>query len=250
MGFDDISARLKSRKEAQQAATPQAKPMDFSESYRIRAKMVGVLLHDARMNAARSVEDCARLLHVTSQQIEAWEFGDIVPSLPQLELLAYYLDVPVSHFWGTQTLEEDRHTVTSAQDEYLALRDRMVGALLRKAREDNSISIEDLSSSSGIPVATILHYELGELSLPMHELSVLASGVKKNMAYFLEGSSHVGEWLSQQEQWKHFADMSQELREFAASPKNVGYIEIAHMLSKMPTDKLRVIGESFLDITM
>ncbi len=84
----------------------------------------------------------------------------------------------------------------------------------------------------------------------MHELTVLANAVKKNVNYFLESSSHIGEWLETREEWKHFTDLPDDMRRFAANPLNLGFIEIAMMLSQMPTDRLRRIGESMLDITM
>ena len=123
MDFKDVSARFKkTRESAEQEVQPQ-KHYDPAESFRIRGKMIGVL------------EECARKLQVTPEQVERWELGDDTPSLPQLELLAYYLDVPVTHFWGTSTLEASEHDYSRVQMEYLALRDRMVGALLRQARE-------------------------------------------------------------------------------------------------------------------
>jgi transcriptional regulator with XRE-family HTH domain len=244
----DVSARFKNVSgKAQEVAQP--KPMDFDESYRIRAKMVGVLLRDARVSAGRTLDDCARLLNVSAEQIEAWELGDSVPSLPQLEILAYFLDVPVSHFWGMETLEGDAQR-NDAQREYILLRDRMIGALLRQAREEANVGLEDISGQTGLPADVITAYELGERSLPMHELTVLASAVKKNVSYFLESGSHVGQWLEMKEKWKHFADLPDDVREFAANPLNLGFIEIAIMLSQMPTDRLRRVGESVLNITM
>jgi transcriptional regulator with XRE-family HTH domain len=251
MDFKDASARFKKMREGQEPEAAATKPVDFAESYRIRAKMVGVLLRDARINAGRSIEGCAQMLKIAPQEFEAWEYGDSAPSLPQLELIAYYLGVPVSHFWGTETLEASQDKSIDAQTEYLALRNRMVGALLRQARQEINLSVEDLSQASGLPIEQINSYELGEISLPMHELTVLASGVKKNIRYFLESSSHVGEWLEIREEWKHFADLPDDVRRFAANPRNLGFINIAFMLSQMPTDKLREIGESMLnDITM
>src|SRR5690606_35033298 len=120
--------------------------------------------------------DCARVLRIDVRELESWEFGDSVPSLPQLELLANYLDVPVSHFWGTEILSSEETRRSDIQKEYLALRDRMIGALLRQAREDASLSIDDLSATSHVPAARITQYELGELPMPVHELSVLANG--------------------------------------------------------------------------
>jgi transcriptional regulator with XRE-family HTH domain len=248
--MQDFSARFKKVKGSQEAA--QARPMDFTESYRIRAKMLGVLIRDARQSAARTVEDCARLLRVSPQEVEAWEYGDQSPSLPQLEILAYYLGVPVSHFWGMETITTDgEDNVAKAQAEYMALRQRVIGALMRIAREEAGVTLEDLSASSGIPVEYINAYELGEAPIPLHQLSVLASGVRKNMSYFLESGGHIGELLIMRQQWKHFSDMPDDVREFVSKPINIGFLHIAQAFSQMPTENLRQIGESLLnDITL
>lgn len=250
MEFKDISSKFKQAKEGQDAAHAQPRVADPAESYRIRAKMVGVLIRDARLAADRSQEDCARVLRIDVRELEGWEYGDSVPSLPQLELLANYLDVPVSHFWGTEILSSEETRRSDIQKEYLALRDRMIGALLRQAREDASLSIDDLSATSHVPAARITQYELGELPMPVHELSVLANGVNKNMNYFLESSSFIGQLLAARQEWKNFADMPEEVRRFAANPLNTGFIEFAIMLSQMPTAKLRRMAESMLEITM
>jgi transcriptional regulator with XRE-family HTH domain len=250
MDFKDVSARLKkTRDSAEQEVQPQ-KHYDPAESFRIRGKMIGVLVRDARQNAGRTLEECARKLQVSPEQVEQWELGDDTPSLPQLELLAYYLDIPVTHFWGTSTLEASEHDYSRVQMEYMALRDRMVGALLRQAREALELSQEELSARTNISVEQINVYEFGEMPIPMHELSVLANAVKKNINHFLESTSHIGELLSLREQWKQFVQLPEEIRDFAANPLNVGFIEIAMLFSQMPTDRLRRVGESVLNITM
>ena len=145
--FGDLGAQLKKGLNKGQPATDE-KPYDYAESYRLRGKMLGVLIRDARLSASRTIDDCARLLHVDPNVISAWEYGDDVPSLPQLELLAYYLDIPVSHFWSQKTKQGNEPTKTSVQNEYVALRNRMIGGLLRVAREGENLSIQDLESSS------------------------------------------------------------------------------------------------------
>ncbi len=247
--FEEISARFKKTRQKQDAENASSQPVDFQESYRIRGKMIGVLVRDARLKAGRTLDDCASVLHVSPQRVEAWELGDDVPTLPQIELLASYLDVPVSHFWGVDTLQSSGELV-SAQEEYVALRTRMIGALLRLAREEQGLSLDDLAEASGLAAARIEAYEMGEKPMPMHELTVLSNAVKKNMRYFLESESHLGEWLAMREEWKHFTQLPPDIREFAANPRNLGFIEIAIMLSQMPADRLRRVGESVLNITM
>ncbi|HEX2907846.1 MAG TPA: helix-turn-helix transcriptional regulator [Phototrophicaceae bacterium] len=248
MDFKDAAARLRSKKDQHEEGM-QPKEPDFNESYQVRGKMIGVLLRDARLHAARSLEECAFLLKVTPAEVEAWEFGERVPSLPQLELMAYYLGVPISHFWGTNTLEATQGRHIDIQTEYMALRDRMVGALLRQAREEQQLSLEEVSQTCAVSLENLNRYEAGEVPVPMHELSVMAGMLKKNLSYFLESSGHIGNWLAIREEWKHFTNLPEDLRQFAAKPINIGFIEIALMLSQMPADKLRRVGESVLDIT-
>jgi transcriptional regulator with XRE-family HTH domain len=250
MDFKAASAKLKKMRETSEAEKAVRGPYDYEESYRLRGKMIGVLVRDARIAAARSFEECANLLRVTPQEVEAWEYGELVPSLPQLELLAYYLGVPVSHFWSTNTLEAKQGRHVDVQTEYVALRNRMVGALLRQAREEAALTVEALSEATNIAVGQIQIYESGETAIPMHELTVLASNVKKNMSYFLESSGHFGSLLASREDWKHFADLPEDLRRFASNPLNIGFIEIALAFSQMSPDKLRRVGESVLNITM
>ena len=250
MDFKDVSSRMKQAREKDSPEGEAGARYDYNESYRLRGKMLGVLLRDSRINAARSLEDCARMLNVPPHEVEAWELGQAVPSLPQLEILAYYLDVPVSQFWSLNTLGDDPIGRVDAQSEYMKLRTRMIGALLRQAREDARLTVGQVAEGTNLPIETVATYESGEVSIPMHELTVLASTVQKNIPYFLETSSHIGRLLANREDWKHFTELPKDLREFAANPTNIGFIELAYMLSKMPTDKLRKIGESMLEITM
>lgn len=248
MDFKNVSGRFK-KANAQSGEGGQPKQHDFAESYRIRARMIGVLIHDARLNAERSIQECADLLRVTPEEMQAWEYGDSAPSLPQIELLAFYLGVPVSHFWGTETLEAKVGRHSDIQSEYVALRTRMIGAMMRQARDELGLSLETISQESAIPVDLLTQYEMGELPIPMHELSVLSSILKKNTSYFLETSGYIGEWLQMREEWKHFLKLPDEKRQFAANPRNIGFIEIAIMFSKMPVEDLRQVGASILDIT-
>lgn len=246
MDMKDISARLKNaRGEKKDDAK---KPFDSAESMRLRARMLGVLLRDARVNADRSIEDCARVLNVPTADIESWEYGDSAPSLPQLELLAAYLDVPVSQFWNTQTLEP-RHPSDGAQQTYVAVRQRMIGLLLRQAREQMGLTHEQLSAETHLSADAVNAYELGDVPVPMHELTVLAAALKQNLNYFLDNSGKIGEVLASLENWKHFNELPEDLRAFAANPTNIGFIEIALAFSKMENDRLKRIAVSMLDIT-
>lgn len=70
----------------------------------LRTRKLGVLILDARLATRRSVKECAEALGVSPETFTSYENGETAPSLPQLEALAYFLDLPLEHFWGNESL--------------------------------------------------------------------------------------------------------------------------------------------------
>ena len=65
----------------------------------IRAKKLGILIRDARIKSGKSIENCAQAMGLSPEELTAIEFGDMPATLPELEMLAYFLEVPLEHFW-------------------------------------------------------------------------------------------------------------------------------------------------------
>ena len=74
--------------------------MDIKSQVTIRTKKLGVLIRDARLAARRSAQECAEAIDIRKGLFRAYEDGLRAPSLPELEALVYYLDLPIDHFWG------------------------------------------------------------------------------------------------------------------------------------------------------
>ena len=73
-------------------------------SFQIRAKKLGVLIQNARVEIGKSADDCANAIGVSTAEYQTYEQGKKMISLPELEALAYYIDVPVDHFLGREMI--------------------------------------------------------------------------------------------------------------------------------------------------
>jgi transcriptional regulator with XRE-family HTH domain len=212
-----------------------------------RAKILGVLIQDARLHAGRSIADCAGALDVAEDLFAAAERGEHVLSLPDLEVLALYLKVPISHFWGNQVFGDVR------QDDYrelLAMRQRIVGALLRQARLQASRSVQDLAAEIKVTPEQVQKYELGQEPIPLIHLERLARYLAVSLDYFLDSQrGPLAQHESEQKIQRRLDSLPPELRAFVAEPINVSYLETARRLSEMDVNKLRNIAEGLLDIT-
>jgi transcriptional regulator with XRE-family HTH domain len=224
--------------------------MDTKSQITIRTKKLGVLIRDARLAARRSVQECAEAIGVRKSIFRAYEEGLRSPSLPELEILVYYLDLPIEHFWNSQSRSESISRSEKIDlSKLLLVRQRKIGALLRQARMKSSISIRTLANETGIASSRIKAFELGERAIPLPELELLIRTLGGRIETFFDRHGPVGQWMISEEAVQQFLEMPTELREFVAMPVNRPYLQLAMKLSNMSRDKLRSVAEDLLDIT-
>jgi transcriptional regulator with XRE-family HTH domain len=218
----------------------------------IRVKKIGVLIRDARQAAGLSVSECAEAIGVSEAIFQSYEMGSEAPSLPELEMLAYSLDIPIEHFWGQISLSEDRGGRDQVPDvqRLTMLRHRIIGAMLRKARMEAGLSQQELSEKTGIADKLITSYELGEQAVPLPELEVLSNALEIPLKDFQDKKGPVGRWATRQELVNDFGQLPADLQRFVCLPVNRPYLELAQRLSEMSVDKLRAVAEGLLEITL
>ncbi len=224
--------------------------MSIQTQVALRSKKLGVLIRDARLAARLSIPECAQAIGVKSGELRAWEEGRSAPSLPELELLAYSLHQPLTQFWGKNAKSDDAPTTGSMNlPAFVGIRQRLVGALLRKQREDAGISLSSLSQESGIPASRLKAYELGEHPIPLPILEGLSALIGCQVESMFDRTGVIGKWMTQQKAIQEFLELSPELQNFVSRPVNRPYLELALKLSDMSADKLRSVAETLLDIT-
>lgn len=216
----------------------------------IRAKKLGVLIYDARISSRHSIKECADAIGVTEEMFQAYEAGTKSPTLPEIELLAYYLEIPLSHFWSRQSISESSTSrAVPHAARLIQLRQRMIGALIRQVRTNSNLSARDITDRVGISEADLRAVELGERALSLPELDLLVSALGGHIDFFMDQKGPVGEWRAQQKAIQEFLELSPEIQQFVSKPLNRPYLELAMRLSDLSVEKLRNVAEGLLEIT-
>jgi transcriptional regulator with XRE-family HTH domain len=225
--------------------------MDIQAQITIRKKKLGILIRDARLAARRTTKECAAAINVSNSAFVAYEEGRKAPSLPELETLVYYLDLPINHFWSNEVISSAPARIDDLNLPRLTgLRHRMIGALLRQERLNASLSMKSVAEQIDISVSRLNHYELGEHPVPLPELEAILKVLGGRVEKFFDQGGPVGQWMTQQKAIQQFLDMPVELQNFVCKPVNRPYLDLARKLSEMPTDKLRSVAVDILDITL
>jgi len=224
--------------------------MSIHAQVTLRSRKLGVLIRDARLAARKTTQECGRSIGVTASTFRAWEEGRRAPSLPELEVLSFALQLPMSRFWSKEATSDDvLPTETLNLAALVGIRQRLIGASLRQMRERMGLSLRALSEISGISTGRIKSYELGERPIPLPELEGLTALVDGQIESLFDQTGPIGKWMTQQKSTHDFLQLPPELQDFVCKPVNLPYLELAMKLSGMSTDKLRSVAENILDIT-
>ncbi len=225
--------------------------MDNRTHIIIRTKKLGVLIRDARLFARRTPQETAEAMGISRGILKAYEEGRRAPSLPELEVLVYYLKLPISHFWGREAISDDGPS-TAALDlpRLMPVRQRLIGALLRQERNRANMSMKDVADATGVSSARLKAYELGERPIPLPELEIILDIYGTRVEEFFDKSGPVGKWMTDQKSVNRFLELPEELQNFVCQAVNLPYLELAMKLSDMSKERLRSVAEGLLDITL
>lgn len=205
---------------------------------------------DARRSQRRSLEECAGAAGVSPEQFQEFEKGASAPSLPQLEMLALYFNLPLEHFWGHRaTLNPTAPDAFQEKDRLLFLRNRVIGTNLRLARNNANLNYQDVQEKTGVPEEDLKSYELGETAVPTPVLELLASTFNTPIEQFYDQHGPIGKWRAQQGNVQKFLDLPPDLQQFISKPVNRPYLELAMRMSDLSVEKLRAVAEVLLEIT-
>ncbi|MGC9468781.1 MAG: helix-turn-helix domain-containing protein [Anaerolineae bacterium] len=224
--------------------------MADQEITELRNRILGIMIRNVRDQARASRRECAAVLGVSVSRFASYEDGTRAISLPELELLARYLEVPMSTFRATDSLNEDTKAARLPNPElFLPLRHRIVGARLRQLRHEREKTQVEVGEILGCSASSISDYEYGRRPIPVADLEMVSRGLGVTLDYFVDHDSEVGAWHRLHAEFEAFSELPDEVRDFVLRPINQSYLELAMKLSKMPAGQLRAIAEGILEIT-
>jgi transcriptional regulator with XRE-family HTH domain len=215
----------------------------------LRGKILGAMLREVRMTAGRTLRETAEAIGVTPGALTAYEDGRKAISLPELELLAYFLNAPLRQFWS-ESAGRRKLRLDANPSALIALRQRLIAAQLRMHREASGKTVRQVADQAGLTVARLRSYEEGDRPIPLPELEAVLGVIDRSVEDYLDHEGPVADWDTLQQALETLLSLPPEMREFLASPASVPYLRMGQRLSTMPIDQLRNVAELLLDITL
>lgn len=187
----------------------------------------------ARVKSRNSLKSCADELNIPLGRYTAYESGAIIPSLPEIELLAYYLKAPILDIISEQ--EETYPFYTSDfpggyVDFFLHLRHKMIGAKLRQLREEKQISPSQLADQAGFLVEDLESFELGQTPIRLSILFRMLEVLNCSLLDIIDQTSLIGKWHQDASSIKLFFRLPRNVQSALLHSENQKYLEFIQKL--------------------
>jgi len=129
-------------------------------------------LKSIRKSERRSEADCAVVLGISEDAYHLIERGERSLTLPELELLALFLNAKIDTFLEDNLTSQPKQALFSnkIRAHYKTLRDKMIRARLAMIRENEEISLEELANSAQIPLNHLRNYCQENSFIPLNDL--------------------------------------------------------------------------------
>ncbi len=214
-----------------------------SEALLVRRKIIGVLLRAAREKSHRSVQQVAQRLGVTVVRVRQYENGARDVTLPELELLALFFEMPLSYFLDEGSLIQEEPPFPPTQEEFRK-RKVTLGNKIKQARVAAGKSKEECAEVLDCKPGTFARYERGASDMPVAMLEQLAKFLGVNLFYFVEDMKVLGQGGVLD--LEKLARLPKDVRGFVLDSSNLAYLRMAIKFSDLPTNKLKELGEILL----
>lgn len=197
----------------------------------------------------RSIHDCASILNISNEHYLQFEDGNAPLSLPELELLAIYFNIPVRLFFEDKPPDTEPFAVLEEdiRGKYKRLRQKMILAQLEIEIEKENMTLEDLHEATNIPLDALQSYKNGNLSIPVQLLLQIIEALELEENAFYNQDwwpiSAAGNTQDQQTHWQpEFPQDDTSPSEQANDP----YQDLIRALKKIPKAEQAQIAKILL----
>ena len=130
-----------------------------------------------RKTKQRSLHDCAKLLGISKENYLNFEEGNGSISLPEIEILAVFLEIPPELLFKQSSFEIENFPILNENKKpiFTNLRNKMIRAELFLERKNAGFSIEELNQATGIPMAALEAYENEGTAIPIDHLLLICN---------------------------------------------------------------------------
>lgn len=196
-----------------------------------------------------TLKEASQLLGVPTSRLTNYEQGKYIPSLPEIECLAYCYDVPISVLFSTLELEKFvKEPDTDKLAELRQVRHRIIATRLSIAMDNANRTEKDISVETGISKSKLQKYFQGNMEIPLDELVHICHALKLEVEILFDLDSVIGKWQKDLSMQLIFSSVPNEIKSYVLDNRNWPFIDTAEKIKSLPKSEIKSFSDSLTTI--
>jgi len=202
-----------------------------------------------RKTLQRSIHDCASILEISKEQYLGFEQGTHSLSLPDIEILAFYLGTPVNELFEDHSPREDQLSLLkdNVRFQYRQLREKMIRTKLVIELQQAELSFENIHKTTLIPLDALKAYEIGQAVIPVEHLQQISECLGKPLSIFFSDNLGLSEDLNPEQRADNWEQEFPEGDSVRTSEPEEPYSQLMEALKKIPKEDQAQIAKILLN---
>lgn len=210
-------------------------------SFEVDLETIAHKISQTRLNCGKSMKNCADAIGTTVSHYKKIENGELFPTLPELETLSCFLNVPLLGFIENQEIGNTTPNISNLFH-LIEIRNSVIGTLLQIERERKNIPLKEMAERCAMQRSRLKRYESGVSGIPLNDLMKMAEVLSMDLDIFFDKNSPIGIWQKSQQTLQAFLALPADLQVFITDPINFPYLELAQKLKGFQPEDLGIMS--------
>ena len=198
----------------------------------------------ARELRGKSIKESSQLLGLPSSKLRNYEKGKYVPSLPEIESLSYFYNVPLAAIFNPELLDQYVNNPDSDQlQSLIKIRTQFIATNLQISREKSGKSAKQISVETSISTSKLRKYENGDSEIPLDDLTKITGSLDLDIEELLDSQSPIGLWQKDQKQMRAFTQLPEEIQSFALAKDNQPFLSFTKKVKAIGVENLEKLAD-------
>lgn len=206
-------------------------------------------LMKAREAKQMTLKSCSELLGIPVSRLRNYEEGRYIPTLPEIETLAFIFGLPLSALFYPD--EIDHHIRKPDRDklqQLIRIRGHIISTRLQMAFEKSGKSMSEITKETGLTTSRVKKYLDNALEIPYNDLCALSAALGVDTLSLFDNESSMGQWHALQERVSVFRMLPEDIQKEVIAEGRTELLRTASRLKDLDHHSLRALSEALQTI--
>jgi len=196
-----------------------------------------------------TLKSCSHLLGIPASRLRNYEEGKYVPTLPEIEALAFIYGLPLAALFDPREIDHLIHEPDASKlQQLIRIRGHIISTRLQIAFDQSGKALREITKETGLSAARIRKYLNNALEMPYDDLCTLSAALGVDTHSQFDTESSIGRWQALQSRMARFCRLPEDIQDEVIAEDRTDLLRAASQLMDLDRQSLRALADALQTI--